>query len=154
MDVVVVIVVVVAVLAVFAIAAVVIGREARRLDAVAPRAVYDLEEAVAFVSERLPEFAAAQLTADDVRQLLRWHMAQLREKGLQPPRVVDRPQDIAEPVVVDEIGAVGYLIGRAEQAGMSIRDEDVAVVVDAHLAYFEAIGAVGPLAEDPDVPLG
>jgi hypothetical protein len=154
MDVVVVILVVVSAVAVFAIAAVVIGREARRLDAVAPRAVYDLEEAVAFVSERLPEFAAAQLTADDVRQLLRWHMAQLREKGLQPPRVVDRPQDIAEPVVVEEISAVGYLIGWAEQAGMSIRDEDVAVVVDAHLAYFEAIGAVGPPAEDPDVPLG
>ncbi len=153
MDPAVVIVLVLAAVAVFAIAAVVIGREARRLDAVAPRAVYDLDEAVAFVSERLPEFAAPQLTADDVRQLLRWHMAQLRDKGLQPPRVVDRPQDITEPVVIEEVGAVGYLIGRAEQAGLAVRDEDVAVVVDAHLAYFEAIGAVGPPAEDPDVPL-
>ena len=36
---------VLAALASFAIAAVVVGREARRLDSVAPRAVYDLDQA-------------------------------------------------------------------------------------------------------------
>ncbi len=143
--------VVVAAVAVFAIAAVVIGREARRLDAVAPRAVYDLEEAVAYVADHLPGFAASSVTYDDVRQLLRWHMFQMREKGLQPSVAVDHVQDIAEPVVVEEVGAVGYLIGRAEEAGLAVRDEDVVAVVEAHLAYFEAIGAVGPAAEDPDL---
>ena len=40
---------VVAAVAVFVIAAVVVGREAHRLDAVAPRVVYTLDEAVDFV---------------------------------------------------------------------------------------------------------
>jgi hypothetical protein len=139
-------------LGVFAIAAVVIGREAKRLDAVAPRAVYDLDEAVEYVANHLPGFAASSLTYDDVRQLLRWHMFQMREKGLQPPVAVDQPQHLVdEPVVVAEDTSVGYLIGRVEQAGLDVRDEDVVAVVDAHLDYFEAIGAVGPQAADPDL---
>lgn len=138
---------------VFVIAAVVIGREARRLDAVAPRTVYQLEEAVIYVADRIPPFAQARLTHDEVRELLRWHMASLHAKGLQPDRVVDRPQDIADPVVVDDLGVVGELIVQAEQAGMDVADEDVAVVVEQHLAYLDAIGAVGPQADDPDVPL-
>jgi hypothetical protein len=146
-----VVLVVIAAVGVFVIAAVVVGREARRLDAVAPRTVYLLEEAVEYVADRLPAFAQAELTHDDVRQLLRWHMASLHAKGLQPDHVVDRPQDISDPVVVDDLGFVGELIHRAEQSGMTVRDEDVAVVVEAHLTYLDAIGAVGPPADDPDV---
>jgi hypothetical protein len=147
------VILVVAALGVFAIAAVVIGREARRLDAVAPRAVYDLDEAVQFVADRLPGFAASSLTYDDVRELLRWHMFQMREKGLQPEIAVDQVQHLTdEPVVVGEDSSVGYLIGRAEESDLEVRDEDIVAVVDAHLAYFEVIGAVGPQADDPDVP--
>lgn len=150
----VVICVVIAAVAVFAIAAAVVGREARRLDAVAPRAVYDLDEAVVFVADRLPSFAARQLTHDEVRELLRWHMFQLRTKGLQPPKAVDHVQDLtAEPVVIEDEGAVAYLIGRAEELGMEVPDEAVVAVVDEHFAYFEAIGAVGPEADDPDLEL-
>ena len=40
----------------------------------------------------------------------------------------------------------------AERLGIDVTDEDVAHVVDAHLAYFEAIGAVGPMAgPDPTI---
>lgn len=148
-----VVLVVVAVVAVFAIAAGVIGREAHRLDAVAPRAVYDLDEAVEFVADHLPPDSQARLTHDDVRQLLRMHMRRLHDKGLQPPTVVDKVQDIDEPVVVEETTDAGYLIGRAEAMGLAVDDVDVVQVVDVHLAYFEAIGAVGPPAHDPDVRL-
>lgn len=136
-----------AVLAVFVIAAVAIGREARRLDSVAPRSVYVLDEAVDYVADHLPEAAQARLTHDDVQALLRAHMAQLRAQGLQPPVAVDQVQEIVDPVVIDETDAVGYLIGEAERLDIDVTDEDVAHVVDAHLAYFEAIGAVGPVAE-------
>ena len=131
----------------FAIAAAVIGRESHRLDAVAPRAVYDLDEAVEYVADHLPRGSQARLTHDEVRQLLRWHMDPLREEGLQPPVADDHVQDIDEPVVVEEAGAAGYLIGRAEAAGLEVDDVDVVQVVDAHLAYLDAIGAVGPPAE-------
>jgi hypothetical protein len=52
-------------------------------------------------------------------------------------------------VVVGETDLVAYLLAEAERQGIEIVDDvDVVNVVDAHLAYFEAIGAVGPKAID------
>ena len=144
--------VIVAALAVFVIAAVVVGREAHRLDAVAPRSVYIPEEATEFVAEYLPPESQARLTPDDVEKLLRFHMQWLHAKGLQPSNVIDRRQDIADLVIVGEDTVVAYLLGEAERAGIEILDDvDVVNVVEAHLAYFEAIGAVGPKAVDLDL---
>jgi hypothetical protein len=144
--------VVLAGVAVFVIAAVVVGREAHRLDAVAPRSVYIVDEAVEFVAEYLPPETQARLTPDELEQLLTFHMRWLHAKGLQPSNVVDRRQDIAKPVVVSEDTLAGYLLAEAEAHGIEILDDvDVVNVVDAHLAYFTAIGAVGPIADAPDV---
>ena len=138
-----------AVVAVFVIAAVVVGREAHRLDAVAPRSVYIPEEAAEFVAEYLPTESQARLTPDDVEQLLTFHMRWLHSKGLQPTNVVDRRQDITTPVDISETNLTAYLLGEAERHGVEIlTDVDAVNVVDAHLAYFEAIGAVGPRASD------
>ena len=142
----------VAALCTFVIAAVVVGREARRLDSVAPRSVYIIDEAVEFVAEYLPADTQSRLTPDELEQLLTFHMRWLHAKGLQPENVVDRRQDISIPVVVNEDTLTGFLLGEAERNGIVILDDvDVVKVVDAHHAYFEAIGAVGPMATDPDV---
>jgi hypothetical protein len=144
--------VVLAALSTFAIAAIVVGREARRLDAVAPRSVYIPEEAVEFVAEFLPSDTQSRLTPDELEQLLTFHMRWLHAKGLQPTNVTDRRQDINTPIVVTEDTLIGYLLGESERNGIVILDDvDVVRVVDAHLAYFAAIGAVGPPATDPDV---
>ena len=138
-----------AALVTFAIAAGVVGREAHRLDAVAPRSVYVVDEAVEFVAEYLPTDSQARLTPDELEQLLAIHMRWLHAKGLQPTNVVDRRQDIADLVIVGENDLTAYLLAEAEEAGIEILDDvDVVNVVDAHLAYFEAIGAVGPKALD------
>jgi hypothetical protein len=143
---------VVAAIGVFLIAAVAIGREAHRLDSVAPRAVYELDEAVDFVCDRLPATSQARLTPEEVQSLLVIHMRWLHAKGLQPDRVVDRPQDIDQPVVVTEDSLIAYLIGESEREGIDLLDDvDAVAVADAHLAYFEAIGAVGPQAGMDDV---
>jgi hypothetical protein len=145
--------VLIAAVLVFVMAAVVVGREAHRLDAVAPRSVYIPEEALEFVAEYLPEASQARLTPDELEQLLLAHMRWLHSKGLQPSNVIDRRQDIAEPVVISEDTAAAYLLGEADREGISIIDDvDVVNVVDAHLAYFEAIGAVGPRAAPDDFP--
>jgi len=141
-----VLILVLAAVAVFAIAAVVIGREAHRLDAVAPRATYVLDDAVDYVADHLPPDSQAHLTHAEVRRLLQLHMAQLRRYGLQPAVALDQVQDIDDEVVVEETDAAGYLIGQVDAAGMDVTDVDVVNVVDAHLAYFESIGAVGPPA--------
>lgn len=136
-------------IATFVIAAVVVGREAHRLDSVAPRSVYIVDEVVEFVAEYLPAETQARLTPEELEKLLQFHMRWLHAKGLQPINVIDRRQDIVTPVVIEEDTVVGYIIGEAERNGIEIIDDiDAVNVVDAHLAYFEAIGAVGPQATD------
>jgi hypothetical protein len=143
---------VLAAVGVFVIAAVVVGREAHRLDAVAPRAVYRLDEATDFVCDRLPEASQARLTPAEVEALLLMHMRWLHQKGLQPDKVVDRPQDIHETLVITEDTLVAYLFAEAEREGIQLLDDvDAVAVVEAHLDYFEAIGAVGPTAGLDDV---
>ena len=137
---------------VFVIAAVSIGREAHRLDAVAPRAVYMLDDAVAFVAAQLPAESQARLTFDEVQQLLVAHMRWLHAQGLQPDKVVDLPQDIRDVVLITEDQLTGYLLAEAGKAGVELlEDVDVVYVVQAHLAYFDAIGAVGPTASSTDL---
>lgn len=137
---------------VFAIAAGTIGREARRLDTIAPRAVYQLDEAVDFVCDRLPAESQARLTPGEVEALLVAHVNWLHEHGLQPDRAVDARQTIDEQVVISDDVLVAHLLGVAEDAGVELLDDvDAVNVVDAHLAYFEAIGAVGPQAPLDDV---
>jgi len=136
---------IVSVFLVFAIAAITIGREARRLDAVAPRAVYEIDIAIDWVANQLPAETQARLTEDELRALLIAHLNWMHQRGLLPEKVTDRPQDIDTPVVVDETTVAAYLLGEAERLGVAILDDvDVIQVVDAHLLYFDAIGAVGP----------
>jgi len=141
------ILIVVAALFTFVLAAVVVGREARRLDSLSPRVVYIEEQALSFVAERLPEDTQARLTLDDLRSLLTYHLRWLNLKGLQPDKVIDRVQDIDDEVVVEGDSLTAYLLGQAELDGVDILDDiDVVRVVDAHQEYMDAIGAVGPLA--------
>lgn len=137
-----------AAVSVFLIAALTIGREARRLDALAPRAVYEIEQAAAFVAETLPASTQARLTMQELERLLVLHLNWLHSRGLLPEGVIDRRQDIDEPVIVSEDSMIGFLLGEAEREGIAILDDvDVVGVTDAHLAYFDAIGAVGPRAD-------
>jgi hypothetical protein len=136
-----------AALVTFVVAAVVIGREARRLDAVAPRAVYDIDQAVEFVSERIPRASQARLTPEEVAQLLTFHLRWLHDKGLQPDDVIDRRQGLERTTIITDDSVVGYLLGLAEANGVDVLDDvDVVNVVDAHFDYFDVIGAIGPTA--------
>lgn len=141
---------VLAAVVVFAIAAIVIGREARRLDKVAPRVVYEITAAVEFVSDRIPVASQARITLDELRELLLAHLNWMSERNLMPSDVMDRVQHIAEPVVVDETVLVAHLLGQANARGVELLDDvDVVHVVSAHMEYMAAIGAVGPRAENP-----
>ncbi|MGA1366795.1 MAG: hypothetical protein ACO31T_09170, partial [Ilumatobacteraceae bacterium] len=124
---------IIAALLVFVIAAVIIGREARRLDSVAPRAVYELEQATQFVADNLPSETQARLTFAELRKLLVFHMRWLHDKGLQPAGVVDRRQDIVDEVVIDEQTLTAYLLDAAEKNNIEILDDvDAVYVVKAH----------------------
>ena len=146
---------VVALVAVFVIAAVVIGRESNRLAGEAPRPVFDLDEAVEWVAERVPFEVAAVLSHDDVRHILRWNLEELMAKGLSAtgaPLDAGPAATVPEGLVVvggDEM--VQAVMQRAGEAGRDLSAEQVAAVLDAQLAYLQTIGAVGPLAPGEQV---
>ncbi len=130
---------------VMAVAAGVIGREARRLDALPPRAVFDLEEAVLWVADHLPEDVTAQLSYEEVRQILDHSLEHLRSLGLAGSTT---GEPVEGEVVVDEAEAVAAVLDRTAQAGMDVSPHQVQAVLAAQLAYLQAISAVGPPAED------
>lgn len=123
-----------------------VGRETGRLARAARPAVFDMEEAVDYIADRLPPAVAGRLTHDDVRWVLRAD-ADLLESATEDP-AGDGPDRRLE--VVDEDAAVARILAASDDAGRDLADEDVAAVLEARMAYLDAIGAVGPQVAEPD----
>ena len=66
----------------FVIAAVAVGSVTAAQATKARPAVYDLNEAVEFVGDRLAPEITAEISYDDVRQVLLWHLDFLEDKGV------------------------------------------------------------------------
>lgn len=141
-----VVLIVLGVVLIIVIALVAVGREAFTLGAQPLQAHFDLEECVEFVADRLPEEVTGRLTFDDVRSIVRWHLEYLRDRGV-PVRRDQAGQ--GGPVVVEDDEGVAWVLGRADADGLDVTDVEVAVVLDQVLAYFTAIGAVGPEVPGP-----
>jgi hypothetical protein len=131
--------------AVFVIAAVAVGRESSRLSAQAPRPVFDLDEAVAWVAEQLPFEVSAVLSHEDVSHILRWNLEYLLEAGSTHDPASDDPALPPSPMsVVGEQQAVEHVLARAASAGSEFTPSQVGAVLEAQLAYLDLIGARGP----------
>ncbi len=127
---------------VFVIAAVVIGRESKRLGNVAPRPVFDFEEAVEWVCRHVSDDVAAELTPDDVRQIINWHLEYFRMKGVSSNGHGAHNEG---PVVVGGAETVDFVLMKAQSAGSEYTPAQVHAVLDAQMTYLEAIGAIGPV---------
>jgi hypothetical protein len=132
---------------VFAVAAIVIGREARRLDAVAPNPTFSMDEAVEWVADRLPFEVSAVLSHGDVRQIIDWNLEYFRTRGVSGNGHTSQGEG---PVVVGGAETVDYVLHRARAIGADFTAAQVHAVLDAQMSYLQAIGAVGP--EAPDEP--
>jgi hypothetical protein len=137
---------VVAVVAVAVIALVAVGRETFTMAAQPKQALFDIEEAVDFVADSIPDEISARITYDDVRALVRWHLEHLAAAGT-PANRWDAPR--SRLVIVDDEEAAEVLMTRAIAEGLDLTPDDVAAVLAAELAYFDAIGAVGPPVPEP-----
>lgn len=135
--VVVVLLVVVAAALVLGIAFYAVGREVVLLERRVAPSVYELEEAVPFIADRLPDEVTARISHADVRWILRVDAEELEAATAEA--IADGDED----EVVDPDGAVGRVLARIGDERPDLLDEDVVAVLDARLAYLQAIGAVG-----------
>ncbi|MEJ7845517.1 MAG: hypothetical protein WKF93_07720 [Acidimicrobiales bacterium] len=142
----VVVMVVLALALVVGIGLVAVGREAFTLGSQPRQALFDVDEAVDFVADEVPDEVAARISYDDVRALIRFHLEHLASAGAPTERW--RAGTSGLVIVGDEDGAE-FLMGRAMEAGLDCTPDDIAAVLAAELAYFEAIGAIGPTVPEP-----
>lgn len=138
---------VLAVAAVFAIAAVVLGREARRLATRAPGRVFEFEDAVAWVCDHVGPEVAAVLSPDDVRRILNWHLEFFQVKGVSSN---GHTPESDHPVVVSGAETVDFVLMRAETEGADYSPAQIHAVLDAQMGYLIDIGAVDPVDEHDD----
>ena len=133
--------VVVSALLVFITAAVMIGRETRRLDAFTPEPVFDLTEAVVWIERRLPDEVRAQITYSDVRDLVDWHVSDMAMRGVAPTVGPD-----GQLIVVGAEDSVDALVMRMLESGRDIEPTHVKAVLDGELNYLVAAGPMAPMA--------
>jgi len=138
---------VLAVAAIFAIAAIVLGREARRLATRPPGRVFEFEDAVSWVCDHVGPDVAAVLSPDDVRRILNWHLEFFRLKGVSSN---GHTAESDAPVVVSGAETVDFVLMRADSEGAGFTPSQIHAVLDAQMGYLEDIGAVDPVAERDD----
>ncbi|MEI7592001.1 MAG: hypothetical protein WCK41_02135 [Actinomycetes bacterium] len=126
------------------IAVVAVGAVVSRLSVQAPVSVFDEDEAVDWIADRLPFEVASQLSPDDVRSILIWHLDYLEQLGAATESGYATPDSA---LVVDDDG-LAYVLGQATDAGLDVEDVHVVAVLEAEQGYLEAIGAIGPPVSD------
>ena len=130
------------------VAAALVVREAGRLRAEPPPAVFDIDEAFDWVVQHVPDIVAATLTPDDVRRILGFQLEYFQRKGVSVNGSTPHPR---APVVVGGAETVDYILERSAATGEAYLPEQVHAVVETQLTYLRAIGAVGAPA-GPDDP--
>jgi hypothetical protein len=139
---------------VLAIAAAFVFREALRMREEPPQAIFDPDDAHAWVVRHLPDIVAATLTEADVRRILDFQLEFFRRKGVSGNGSSTRPQS---PVVFGAAESIDYIGQRCAATGEAYLPEQVEAVVECQLTYLRAIGAVGrPAGADgpEEVPPG
>lgn len=140
-------------LLVFAIAAAAVGTTARRLAVEPPKNFFDVEEAVEYVADRLPDEVTARCSYDDVREVIYAHLRYLKRMGLAAEGTPAILEDEGEsgPVVVADDEAVAWVLGQVEGT-VDLDDVGILLIIDAELDYLRAIGAIGPAVPEPGEP--
>jgi hypothetical protein len=137
---------VLSVLTTFVIAAVAVGSTTAQLASRARRSVYDLEEAVEWVADHLPDEVTATVSFDDVRAVLDWRLQFLQAKGIASAKTADDPG--SGLILVDDAEPLAFILGRIDdvqlgEPGSELTDEHVALILEANTGYERSIGAIG-----------
>ena len=121
-----------------------VTREAKRVAEKPPPALFQFDDAVAYVVDHVPDDVAATLTPDDVRRILEFQVEFFNRKGVSSNGSTAYPPG---PVVIGGSETVDYILERSEATGEAYLPEQVYGVIETQLSYLRAIGAVGPAVE-------
>ena len=132
------------------IAFVAVGQVVGQLETERNPAVYDLNDAVLWIAERLPDEVTARISYDDVALLLKWHLDWFQEVGVASrhgQELATEKVRIDGAVATDE-AAIDAVVARSLAAD-GPEAVDVVCVLDLQMKYLAAIGAVGDEVVDP-----
>ena len=136
--------------AVLVIAFVAVGHVVGRMEQERAPAVYDLNDAVEWIADRLPEEVTARLSYDEVAQVVTWHLEWFSTMGVSSRHGQELAgEDVGrEGAIAPDDAAIDAVVARAVEHG-GPDAVDVVCVLDLQMRYFEAIGALGEVAGGP-----
>ena len=118
-----------------------------RLRQTPTQTMLDLEKAVEYVAENLPEEITMRVTHDEVRLLLRWQITYFRKKGVASYGDIDIEAEMAalrnKVIVTHDDDLVDELIRRSEHSKLDIEVVDIVCITDLVNKYMKEIGAIG-----------
>ncbi len=133
----------VAIVSVVIIGLVTVGRETFNASHEMRPAIYDMNEAVQFVSDGLDDRTASRLTPDDVRWILQTDADLIED---------DESDDAPQNQVVDMDAATQAVMARLTGPLADVIDQtDVEVVLSGRTRYLHAIGAIGTSASPTEI---
>jgi len=157
------------VLLVAGIAMYAVGSAVGRLENTALPAVLEVDDAVDWIAERLPEEVAGQLSREDVVDVVGWYLECFAKAGL----ATAHGQELGDEALADDAGdadgrvvaplddALDHVVARGLERSDPLDALSVAMVADLLGTYLVAMGAIGeqaggPVADqgDPVAPRG
>ncbi len=118
----------------------------RNLSEVSFPSVLEVDDAVEWISERLPEEAASQLRKDEVFEIIGWWLDSIDSAGLASEHGQEigegRAKDNKDESVADLDIAVDEVVARALDTAEPLNEVAVVVVLDLLVVYLTEIGAI------------
>jgi hypothetical protein len=139
------------VLLVVGIAVYAVGSAVGRLENTALPAVLEVDDAVDWIAERLPQEAAGQLSRDDVVEVVGWYLESFAEAGL----ATTHGQELGDGALAEDAGdaegrvvaplddALDHVVARGLERSEPLDALAVAMVADLLGTYLVAMGAIG-----------
>ena len=134
-----------------------VGSAVGRLEASALPAVLEVDDAVDWIADRLPDEAAGQLSRDDVVDVVGWYLESFAEVGL----AASHGQELGDGALSDDAegrvvapldDALDHVVARGLERRDPLNAVAVAMVADLLGTYLEAMGAIGRPVGGPANP--
>ena len=137
---------------VVAVAFLLVGSSVARLEGSAAPAVLEVDDAVDWMAERLPDEVAAILRREEVVELVGWWLESVATAGLSTEygqELGDEALDSGSDRVIANLDmAVDQVVARALDRPEPLDEVAVVVVLDLLVTYLTEIGAIGSQAKE------